>query len=262
MKFLCITQARFNSSRFPGKALAKIGGKTVLQIHLERILKATKISKLLVATTLEPESDQILQVCRDLGVDYFQGSLDDVLDRFYQAAKPYQPEFIIRLTSDCPLIDPLLIDETIVAFSQDKFDYFSNGFLETFPDGQDIEITKFEALEKAWKNSKLMSEREHVTPYIWKNSTLHWQGQGQALFKAGDLRSPISYKHVRMTVDYPSDLEVIQALIEKLGEDRSWKEYAEYLSKNHSIASLNSEIIRNEGYQTSLKKDEKQEDEK
>src|SRR5690242_17368237 len=140
MKVLAITQARTGSTRLPGKVLKEIAGKTLLEIHLERILHSKLIDKLVVATTLEKEDDEIVKVAERANVSHYRGSLENVLDRFYQAAKIYQPEWVVRLTSDCPLIDANLIDQVIVFAMNNDVDYCSNTLVPTFPDGIDIEV--------------------------------------------------------------------------------------------------------------------------
>ncbi len=250
MDVLAITQARTGSTRLPQKVLKQIQGKTLLEIHLNRIKSAKKISKLLVATTVEKQDDAIVNIVKDLGLEYYRGSVNDVLDRFYQAAKKYNPKWIVRLTSDCPLIDSRLIDTVIEKAQKEELDYCSNTLIEVFPDGQDIEVFKFSALEKAWENAELTSEREHVTPFIKKNSTF----MGGELFFSDNFPCEKSYNKVRLTVDEPNDFEVIKYLINKIGFNGSWMDYTkEYL--NSSISELNMNIERNEGYKKSIKKD-------
>ncbi len=251
MTILAITQARTSSTRLPRKVLAEIEGKTLLQIHIERVLQASEISDFLVATTDNPADDSIIKLLKKLNVKYFRGSEEDVLDRFYKAALPYQPEWIVRLTSDCPLIDPRLIDQ-VIAYTIDRdLDYCSNTLIEHFPDGQDIEVFTFKALEKAWKEARLKSEREHVTPYIKKNSSF----LGGKLFKSDNFPAPDNFSNVRLTVDEPEDLEVIKYLIAKLGDKAGWQEYTEVYLRE--ISYLNRHITRNEGYKKSLKNDER-----
>ena len=173
MKIIAITQARVGSSRLPAKILKKFNNKTFLEIHLERVLKSKYINKLIVATTSLESEKPIIQICEKLGISFYKGSEDDVLDRFYKAIEFEDVDYVVRLTSDCPLIDPKLIDEIIKRGLDKKVDYISNTLTEDFPDGQDVELIKFETLERAWKESSLKSDREHVTPYIRRNSTFY-----------------------------------------------------------------------------------------
>lgn len=247
---LLITQARVGSSRLPEKVLLDLGGQTMLDLHLQRLKGATNVHKMVVATTEEEGSEKIVAIAKNNQIDVYQGDLNDVLDRFYQASKRYKPKWVVRVTSDCPLLDPKLVDEVIHSAKEGGYDYYSNVLKEDFPDGQDIEVFKFTALEKAWKEAKLDSEREHVTPYIRNNSSF----LGGSLFKSSDYKAPKDYNHVRMTVDEPRDLEAMRHLVDTLGVNRDWLSYAEYIS-NHAEEFENTMITRNEGYLKSLKND-------
>lgn len=247
---IIITQARIGSTRLPNKVLKKIGNLSLLSIHLKRLKKAQYSNKIIVATTFEVDSDKIVAIANQENVSSFKGSTNDVLDRFYQAAKNEQPDFVVRVTSDCPLIDSHLIDQVIEFTIQNGLDYGSNILVEEFPDGQDIEVIKWSALEKAWIDAKLPSEREHVTPYIRKNTDYF----GGTLFKAMNYSAFGNYNHVRMTVDEPSDLETVKKLIYNLGLDECWKIYADYIVENLGEFQ-NQKITRNEGYLKSLDKD-------
>lgn len=250
VKTVLITQARSGSTRFPGKILKEIEGKSLLQIHLNRLRGCKTISKIIVATTIKPEDEIIYNKAIQWGFDASRGSELDVLDRFYKAVKNDKPDWIVRVTSDCPLIDPKLVD-SIISFVQKKnVDYVSNTFVEKFPDGQDVEVFKFSALETAWKSAKLQSEREHVTPYIRNNSDFN----GGVLFKAINFPCKFDYSKIRMTVDEIRDFELIKRLIEELGVDQTWLKYTNYIIEN-DLGIINNSIIRNEGLKTSLKND-------
>lgn len=246
MNITIITQARTGSTRLPNKVLKKINDETLLEIHLKRISQSTKATNIIVATTVKKEDDLIENEAKRLQLNFSRGSEDDVLDRFYQAVKNEKPNYVVRVTSDCPLLDPELVDKVIDFTIKNKVDYCTNCATETFPDGQDIEVFTFSALETAWKNAKLLSEREHVTPYIRNNKQ----------FTKIDYPSPFpQYKDVRLTVDEPNDFEVITKVIHELGTDKKWNEYAQLYIENEAIHSLNSSTIRNEGYLKSLQKD-------
>jgi spore coat polysaccharide biosynthesis protein SpsF (cytidylyltransferase family) len=253
MKILAITQARLGSTRLPGKVLKKVGDQTLLQCHLSRIQKATRISQLVVATTVEQEDAAVEQEAKRCGLEVYRGSVNDVLDRFYQAAAPRTPDYVVRLTSDCPLIDPELIDKVVAFVISENLDYASNTLRLTYPDGLDVEVLRFSSLERAWKEATLLSEREHVTPYIYKNSTFH----GKTLFKAGNYEEGDNLGDLRITVDEPADFEVLSFLLEKLGPARPWREYIHLLLEHPEICAINSKHQRNEGYIKSLKKDQK-----
>ena len=171
MKVIAITQARYGSSRLPGKILREIKGQSILFTHLQRAGKSKKVDKFIVATTLEPEASEIAKVATSLNWGIYQGSQSDVLDRYYQAAKLENPDYVVRITSDCPLIDPAIMDDVIDACIKGNFDYCSNTLDPTFPDGMDVEVFTFAALEKAWNEAILQADREHVTPYISRNSS-------------------------------------------------------------------------------------------
>lgn len=251
MEVLAITQARIGSSRLPSKVLKTIGNKTLLQVHLERILKSKKIDKLIVASTSELGVEAILQIAGRLNVDVYQGSLENVLDRFYQAAIKYQPKWVVRLTSDCPLMDPHIIDSVVEKAIQENVDYCSNTLVTSFPDGMDVEVFKYTALELAWQKAKLNSEKEHVTPFIYNNCNL----RNANLFVASQVLSEKNYSAVRLTVDEQNDLEVIKQLVDELGLNAGWQTYADYYLTHKEIYTINSAIERNEGYQKSLSKD-------
>ena len=250
MKVLVITQARVGSSRLPNKVLLTIGGESMLSLHLKRLKKCKRADKVVVATTREKGVEQILEICRRLNVEHHQGSLNDVLDRFYQSAKKHNPDIVVRVTSDCPLIDPALVDHVIDIAIRKNVDYCSNSIVEDFPDGQDVEVFKFTALKKAWEGAKLKSQREHVTPYIRNNSDL----KGGSLFSAYDVKSRVNYHSVRMTVDEMADLHTIDEMVNELGIDCSWEQYVQFLIENYDRLR-NTRIQRNEGYLNSILND-------
>lgn len=251
MKVVVITQARTGSTRLPNKILKEIQGKSLLQIHIDRIKQAKLVDDIFIATTTNENDDQIEALAKQLKIKYYRGSQDDVLDRFYQTIKNVKPDFIVRLTSDCPLIDPILLDEVIKAAIDKKLDYYANIMEELYPDGQDIEVFTFKTLEKAWKESTLKSDREHVTPFI-RNNSFYKKG---TIFTSENHSLNTNYNHVRLTVDEQVDFEVIKKMVEALGLNKDWKTYADYYLNNKEIHSLNSTIVRNEGYIKSLKKD-------
>lgn len=253
MKVLAITQARYGSTRLPAKILKEVNGQTLLEIHLRRILQSKSIDKLKIATTDEEGSKFIVAVADKVGVEYFKGSVEDVLSRFYGTAASEKPDYVIRLTSDCPLIDPSVIDDVVSFAVAHDYDYVRTD-PKSFPDGLDTEVMKFSALEKAYKEANMTSEREHVTPYIWKNGT----AEGGEMFKSYKLQNKLGDYDAniyRITIDEPEDFEVLKSLIEALGTERSWKEYIDYLGTHPEIKSLNSKFGYNEGYDKSINND-------
>ena len=249
-KIIIITQARLGSKRLPNKILLKIEDETILSIHLSRLKKSKFSNKIILATTFEKNINRVLKIAKEKGIEFFQGSAENVLDRFYNAAKIYSPNYVVRVTSDCPLIDPILVDELIEFTCSGNWDYASNTLIENFPDGQDIEVFKFEALEFAYRNAKLNSEKEHVTPYIVKNSTY----KGGKLFKSMCFKENLDYGNVRMTLDTKEDYNSILKLIRKHGKQSGWEDYANYYLDNFKNFT-NNKISRNQGYINSLNND-------
>lgn len=250
VKTVLVTQARMGSTRLPGKILMEVNNTPLLKIHLNRLCESKYVDKIIVATTCNSEDNIIEKLVTDWGFEVFRGSENDVLDRFYQAVKKIKPTWIVRVTSDCPLIDPLLVDEVIEITQAENKDYGSNVIDETFPDGQDVEVFKFSALEKAWNEACKLSEREHVTPFVRNNSNL----------KKGNLFSALSYKNstdlskIRMTIDEIKDFELINKIISEIGSNKTWQDYSDYILKNN-LTEINGGIIRNDGYLKSINND-------
>lgn len=253
MKILAITQARIGSTRLPEKILKTINGESILEIHIKRILKSKRITKLKIATTTEPGSEKIVSIANRLGIEVFKGSVNNVLERFYFTAQSENPDWIVRLTSDCPLIDHEVIDNVIKFCLSNNLDYASNTLDPTFPDGIDVEVFKFTALEQAYIQAKLKSELEHVTPYIWKNSSY----KGGNLFISDCYKNDTDYSSYRLTVDTQEDFLVIQKLIGLLGIDVNWLTYVKELEKHSEIKQINEHFQRNEGYEKSINEDKK-----
>jgi spore coat polysaccharide biosynthesis protein SpsF (cytidylyltransferase family) len=250
IKTILITQARVGSTRLPAKVLKEVGGKTLLQIHVERLKKCINVSEIIVATTTNEEDTVIYDKAIEWGFTASRGSESDVLDRFYQAVKDKKADWIVRVTSDCPLIDAELVDKVIAFAQENQVDYCSNGLIENYPDGQDVEVFRFSALEKAWQNAKLLSEREHVTPYIRNHSDFN----GGDEFFALDFPCEWDFSKIRMTVDESRDFDLITVLINELGVNKSWLEYTNYIIEK-GLNKINDQIIRNEGLLKSLKND-------
>ena len=249
IKVILITQARLGSKRLPNKILKEIKGKSLLEIHIKRLKKCTKVSEIIIATTTNKADELIFKKALDWNVSCFKGSENDVLDRFFLSVKDKNPDFIVRVTSDCPLIDPILIDEIIEYAIIKNVDYCSNNLVEHFPDGQDVEVIKFSALKNAWKHAKLNSEREHVTPYIRNNSSFN----GISKFSSVNFKCKNDFSTVRMTVDEQNDFDMIKQLIKSLGINKSWLEYTEHILK-YNLNKINNNF-RNEGYYNSLNQD-------
>lgn len=248
---LAILQARASSSRLPEKVLKPILGVPMLKRQIERVQRAKLIDKLLIATSDDVTDDSIEQLCQQSSRECFRGNLDDVLDRFYQAAKPIAPEHVVRLTGDCPLADPYLIDEVIQFHISENFDYTSNTIEPTYPDGLDVEIFRFACLEQAWREAELPSQREHVTPYI------HQQPKR---FRIGIYKNNIDLSHLRWTVDEAMDFELVKTIYEALypyKAEFTSQDILYFLNKHPELTILNRCYERNEGFQKCLLKDKK-----
>jgi spore coat polysaccharide biosynthesis protein SpsF len=251
-KIVLITQARVGSTRLPSKVLKEIKGKSILEIQLDRVSKSKSINKIIVASPEGDKETPIRHICNKLGIKFTAGSEFDVLDRYYNAAKEENADWVVRITSDCPLIDPELIDKIVNKIILTNLDYGSNTLIETYPDGQDIEVFKFSVLETAYKEAFLKSDREHVTPYIKRNCI---SNRGN-LFSSESIEHDINYSSVRMTVDDIHDFNTIKILVEELGFNASWEEYTKFIISNQLLFE-NQKTIRNEGYLNSLKNDKK-----
>jgi spore coat polysaccharide biosynthesis protein SpsF len=249
-RVVLITQARVGSSRLNSKVLKEISGQSLLEIQLTRIKKCTAIDQIVVATPSGDDEKPIHELCKKLGVEFFIGSENDVLERYYQAALNFSANWVVRITSDCPLIDPILIDEIIAKVISTDKDYGSNTLVESYPDGQDIEVFKFQVLEDSRSKVKLKSDKEHVTPYIKRNC----ENNNGHLYTSLSFKSEQDYCDVRMTVDEIDDFEAIKLLIQKLGIDSHWETYTKYILNNTKEFS-NQKIIRNEGYLKSINND-------
>lgn len=246
---LAIIQARMGSTRLPSKVLKDLAGKTVLEHVIERVRTCKLINEVIVATTINRVDLEIVRFCAQQGIRVFVGAEDDVLDRYYQAARLIAPSNVVRITSDCPMIDPEIIDQIIALHLDGRFDYTSNTLEETFPDGLDAEVLTFETLATAWREATLKSEREHVTPYI-KNHPSE--------FKLKSFRNERNLSSMRWTIDQPEDYRFLSELFRRIYLKKSSFRMADVLKeleKDPALLKLNSGIIRNEGYLKSLTKD-------
>jgi spore coat polysaccharide biosynthesis protein SpsF len=238
-----------SSSRFPGKVLKPLLGRSMLEWQIERILRCKRIDQLVVATSLNLEDDAIEAMCNRLGIYCFRGDLENVLDRFYQAAKKYNPNHIVRLTGDCPLTDPVLIDELVDFYLAQKCDYASNCEEPTLPDGLDAEVFSFAALKQAWKEAVLPSHLEHVTPFIRSN---------RERFKTACYRHHKNLSHLRWVVDEPEDLEFVRRVYEILYPVKpkfGTEDILALLERKPELAEINKGFKRNEGAKKSIEED-------
>jgi spore coat polysaccharide biosynthesis protein SpsF len=239
MKTIAIIQARMSSTRLPGKVLKLAAARTLLERMVERVRKATKVDATWVATTIDPSDDELFQFCLEHDIPVYRGSLQDVLDRYYQLAKREGADAVVRLTGDCPLVDPALIDEVIEAFQREHADFACNRlpppFTRTYPIGLDIEVCTYAALEKAWHYAKEKHQREHVLPYLYETP---------GRFNIYQLNYKEDLGALRWTVDTPQDLELIRAIYDRFDgrNDFSWLEVLDLYRREPELFKVNASI--------------------
>jgi len=242
VRVVAIIQARMGSSRLPGKVLAEIDGQPLLGILISRVKSSKSLDQIVIATTTEKADDILCDWLINEGVEYFRGSERDVLDRFWQCAKLYRADIIVRITADDPLKDSEIIDKALGMLKRsESVDYVSNTLKPTYPEGLDVEVFRFSALKKANAEATLASEREHVTPYIWKN---------RAKFKSLNFEMTPNLSDWRWTVDKSEDLEFVRSLLRLVGNDMftGYQDLIEIVNKNPLLRDINSSTVRNEGY--------------
>ena len=251
MKASVIIQARMGARRLPGKVLFKAGGKTVLEHVIGRVQRARRIHRVVVATTVAKEDLPIVRLAARHGIGVFCGSPEDVLDRYYQAARLFGFEHVVRITADCPLIDPAVIDRVVGAYFKGKADYAANSIQPTYPDGQDVEVFSFKALEQAWQKTRVASQREHVTVFIRRNPKF---------FKLISVRQAQDLSHWRWTLDEPSDWVLIRNILKyfhRRKPDFTMEDVLRVFKAHPGWGKVNQHIRRNEGYQHSVSRDRK-----
>jgi spore coat polysaccharide biosynthesis protein SpsF len=237
MKIVAIVQARMGSTRLPGKVLRDLGGETVLARVVHRLRRSVLISDIVVATTISAADDVIIRECQRLGASTFRGSELDVLDRYHQAAQSAGAEAIVRITSDCPVIDPQLVDETIQVFQRQSADCASNVFRRTYPRGLDTEVFTTDALERAWSDAREPCQREHVTPYFYEHPEL---------FRLVSQCGLIDCSQYRWTLDTAEDLELLRNIYARFdgGDDFRWGDVIQLMEREPELAELNSRVAQ------------------
>ncbi len=248
MKVVAIIQARMGSTRLPGKMMKDINGTPMVQFVVESVKKTKKVDEVWLATTVNPEDEVLARWAEENNVLLYRGSSDDVLDRYYQTGKLAGADVIVRVTGDCPLIDPSVIDQVVEEFLKGGADYVCNTQPPTFPDGLDVEVCSFAAIEKAWKEAELSSEREHVMPYIWKHPEL---------FRIKNVVHDPDWSHYRLTLDTVEDFELIGKVIIECKKQNAYNmnTVIKILTEHPEWLDINSKYERNEGYQKSLNED-------
>lgn len=249
LQTVAIVQARLKSERLPRKVMREVLGRPLISFLLERLSQSKKISKIVLATSDDSSNDPLADYVSSQGFSVYRGSENDVLDRVYKAALAFNPEVVVRTTADSPLMDYKHVDQVIDYLKDHDFDYVSSGAkAPMFPDGLDTEVFKFSALERAWKEATLKSDREHVTAYIKRAAGV----------KIGDFLAPQDFSKERFTVDNPEDFEVVKYILENLYQSNRYFDLYEILDfkyKNPDFFKVNQHLARNEGYQKSLSQD-------
>lgn len=236
---VAIIQARMGSSRLPGKVMLDIKGRPMLDWVITRARRAKLVDDVAVATTTDASDDPIEAYCKAHGVPVYRGDVFDVLDRYYQAARAFHADTIVRLTADCPLLDPYVVDQTVRRFFADGADFAANRlpppFKRTFPIGLDTEVCSFAALERAWKEADQKYQREHVMPYLYDED---------GRFKVVVVNNPEDFGDQRWTVDTPEDLEFVRQVVAGFGhfDDFNWMDVLALLDRNPSLLEINAQI--------------------
>jgi spore coat polysaccharide biosynthesis protein SpsF len=246
---VAIVQARMGSTRLPGKVMREILGKPVLWHLINRLKQATLVDKIVIATSDKEADFPIIRFAEDIGMASFVGSEQDVLDRYYQTATKFGADVIIRITADCVLIDPKIVDKVVQRYLRGDCDYAANTIKCTYPDGQDVEVFSYTALKKAWQEAKWASEREHVTPYIRKNPEK---------FRLVNIEYNSDLSHLRWSVDEEKDLEFVRQVYQHLFNEEQifhMQNILDLLDKYPELMRINKGIPINEGYAKSLKED-------
>ncbi|TGK09962.1 acylneuraminate cytidylyltransferase [Leptospira fletcheri] len=241
MKTAFIVQARMTSTRLPGKILKKVIDKTLLEYQIERLQRVRLVDGIIIATTTNESDQPVVDLCERMNIPYYRGSESDVLSRYYEAATQFGVENIIRVTSDCPIIDPEILSEIVQSYfmyQKSGVDYVSNTLERSFPRGMDAEIFSYKTLSAAHRAAFDPSDREHVTPYIYKNPSL---------FSLRSVINSIDESSFRLTVDTQEDYELIKIIIETLYPENpefGVKQVIEFLNKNPEYIKINEHIAQ------------------
>lgn len=240
---VAIIQARMGSTRLPGKVLKPVLGKPLLQFELERLARCRRVSRIVLATSVDPADDPVAGLGQRLGITVYRGSQADVLDRYYQAAKLAGAAHVMRVTGDCPLLEPALCDQVVEAYFATGADYLSTS--PGHAEGLDCEVVSFAALESAWRRSTSKAEREHVTLFVRRRPEE---------FTIRQLDAQEDLGHYRLTVDEPEDFWVVERILEHFRGDAQvgFAQVRAYLDANPEVRRHNARIIRNEGLLKSL----------
>ena len=257
MRTVCIIQARLASTRLPGKVLVDIAGKPMLAHVIERAAAVAGVDEVVVATTSAEEDREVCEAARKHGARPFAGSPADVLDRFYRAACEFQADSVVRVTADCPLLDPVVGSRVSERFTRGDLDYCSNILPPTYPDGLDVEVVSFATLERMWREADLPSDREHVTTYIRTRP---------ARFRTASVEARVDLSALRWTVDEPDDLRFVREVFRHLaagpGELPGFDAVLRVVREHPELAKLNASFQRNKGWERSIAADPERSDDR
>ena len=239
MKIIAIVQARMGSSRLPGKVMSMINEVPIIEILIKRLQLSKKITDIVVATSIDNNNDSLEDFIKKIGFPCERGSEDNVLERYYKCASKYNADVIVRITGDCPFVDPVLVDEVIENYVNEKVDYCSNTLDPTYPDGLDIEVFSYGALKEAYKNATTNYDKEHVTPYIRSGDQ----------FSRKSISLDYDLSDIRLTLDEKEDLQLIENIFDNFKPNIyfSWLDIIDYKNKKPDVFLLNTHIKRNEG---------------
>jgi glutamate-1-semialdehyde 2,1-aminomutase len=239
MKIVALVQARMGSTRLPNKVMRLVEGVPLIELLLRRLSASERIDEIVLATSSDPRNEPLVAHVRGLGHSAFQGSENDVLDRFVQAARAHEADVVVRITGDCPLVDAALVDELVGAFVAAGVDYFSNVTPPTYPDGLDVEVCTLAALERAWRETQAPRDREHVTPYLRESGR----------FELGSQRNDEDLSAQRWTVDEAADLVVVERVFRHFRPrtDFGWREVLALRQHRPELFAENEHLLRNEG---------------
>jgi len=235
MKLVAIIQARMGSTRLPGKVLADIGGRPMLERVVERVRRIAGLSEVVVATSVSPLDEAIVNLCDRIGVPVFRGSENDVLDRYWQTCGALNADGVLRISADCPLIDPCESDRVVDAFLAEAADFAANDLVPSYPVGLGTEIMTATALATTWREAKLAYERQHVAPFIYRHPER---------FRLVNVKAPSDYSYLRWTVDTSQDLDFVRAVYARLGGSGmfDWRAVLELLAREPALLELNRSI--------------------
>jgi spore coat polysaccharide biosynthesis protein SpsF len=253
-RVIAIIQGRMSSSRLPGKILAEIAGQPMLRRVFTRTSRAATVTEAIFATTTDPSDDPVAEYCDFSGIPFTRGSLYDVLDRYYQTAKQAKADFVVRVTADCPVIDPVLIDDVVNTLLEGEYDFVCNRlpppWQRTYPIGLDVEACRFRVLEHAWQEAQEPQHREHTMPYLYEGVALSRQGRtletgiSTRRYNIALLHHTTDFGDYRWTVDTPEDLEFMRQLYSRFNgrDDFSWKDVLDLVHKEPQLMEINAAV--------------------